>query len=118
MPIFLPDPEIKLCGEQPCWLPEGDYKTNGRCAFTGCLLPYMWQCRRIDCQSAAEEEALTRRYPHDVKVIVVDEEGHRCRYNALADVSKAFDVGINYVRYHRNRGIIKKGAMEGYKIIV
>lgn len=118
MAILIHTPEKRICGEQPCWLPEGEFKTNGRCAFTGCLLPYTWQCRRADCESAAEEEALARRYPNEVHAVVIDKDGNRTRYNALADVCKAFDVGINYVRYHRNRGTIKKGGMEGYKIIV
>lgn len=118
MAILIPTPEKKICGEQPCWLPEGEYKTNGRCAFTGCLLPYMWQCRRVENMSVAEEEAQARRYPHEVHAIVIDEDGNRTRYNALADVCRAFDVSIKYVRYHLNGGTIKKGGMEGYKILV
>ena len=112
MAILIDNQPDKICGEQPCWLPEG-VGTNGRCAFTGCQLPYMWQCRR----NQTEEEIL-RRYPNQCNAIVVDEEGNRHRYASLHDVSRAFDAGINYVRYHRNRGTIKKGAMEGYKIIV
>lgn len=114
MAILLNAPEEKICGEEPCWQPEGIFKTNGRCAFTGCLLPFMWQCRRTEFV----EEEILRRYPNQVNAIVVDEDGHRWRYSSLADVSRAFDVGINYVRYNRNRGTIKKGGMKGYKIMV
>lgn len=118
MAIIIPTPEEKICGEEPCWQPEGYFKTNGRCAFTGCQLPFMWQCRRVENMSVAEEEAQARRYPNEVHAIVIDKDGNKTRYNTLAEVSRAFDVNINYVRYYRNRGTITKGGMEGYKILV
>lgn len=116
MAILIHTPEKRICGEQPCWLPENEYKTNGRCAFTGCLLPYTWQCRREECPTAAAEEAQMRRYPNEVHAIVIDREGRRHRYNTLQSLANAYDVNINYVRYHKGKGLIKKGGMEGCKI--
>lgn len=111
MAILIDNQSDKVCGEQPCWLPEG-VGTNGRCIYTGCLLPYMWQCRR----SKAECTSTFRR--QGIKVYAVSPQGKHRAFDTIKDMADFFDVPYATLQKQRQKGeIIKKGPMAGYRVV-
>lgn len=105
----LENDNYKVCGEEPCWQAEG-IGTNGRCVYSGCLLPRTWRCRR-DREEPYKSQGGCR------PVTVVMPDGRRKEFPSRMAAADYLGCDPSTISQYRGCAIIPKGKLAGVRIL-